>query len=42
MSKTYGSQRALNNVSLQVPPGAIGLLVVLFMIEALSLLIKYI
>lgn len=26
MSKTYGSQRALNNVSLQVPPGAIGLL----------------
>ena len=26
MSKTYGNQRALNNVSLQVPPGAIGLL----------------
>lgn len=26
MSKIYGNQRALNNVSLQVPPGAIGLL----------------
>ena len=26
LSKAYGSQRALNNVSLQVPPGAIGLL----------------
>ncbi|HTO04199.1 MAG TPA: ABC transporter ATP-binding protein, partial [Opitutus sp.] len=26
LSKTFGNQRALNNVSLQVPPGAIGLL----------------